>query len=116
GPAGQRPGLDGDDPAAPAERAGGSLPGRGVPDAAQRGRDPGSALCRGPKPAADVRPTGAVNEPQETGASRNGRPTVAPGPSKCHHSPEYTTMPPAFMAVRSSLRLAWATALTPSVA
>ena len=56
GSAGQRPGLDGDEPAAPAVRAGRSVSGRGVPGTARRGRDSRPALCRGPQPASDVRP------------------------------------------------------------
>ena len=42
--------------------------------------------------------------------------TSAPGPSKCHHSPEYTVSPPAAIPSRSHFRLACCSAVTPSVA
>ena len=53
---------------------------------------------------------------QLTGTSRIGRPTSAPGPSKCHHSPEYTVNPPALIPSRSHALLACCCALMPSVA
>ena len=38
-----------------------------------------------------------------SGTSRIGLPTSASGPSKCHHSPEYTDSPPAAIPSRSQL-------------
>lgn len=45
-----------------------------------------------------------------------GRGTSASGPSKCHHSPEYTVRPPADMAARSRARAVCADGETPVVA
>ena len=53
---------------------------------------------------------------QLTGTSKIGRGSLAPGPSKCHHSPEYTDSPPACIADRNSARFACCTGETPSVA
>ena len=57
-----------------------------------------------------------VVEAQSTGTSRIGRSTFAPGPSKCHHSPEYPVKPPVLIAERRRPRFACSSALTPSVA
>ncbi len=48
-----------------------------------------------------------------SGALRCGRLTPEPGPLKCHHSLEYTVMPPEFIADRSRVRFDWASELTP---